>query len=251
MRRHIAFLHTSPVHVETFERLVKSADPSVQVEHFVDESLLADAQRMGPTDPVIVQRVQAAMAGAASHGAAMVICTCSTIGGSAERAPAGSGFAVTRIDRAMADRAVALGPRVLVVAALESTLEPTAQLIRESAAALQTGVELEQLFIPDAWPHFLQGDRAAYVEAVAAAVRAASAEADVVVLAQASMAPAVDLLNDLGVQVLASPVLGVQSALARLHGNDGRHGAVPTPLSLMGQLEWDPSFDYKAERSRK
>lgn len=47
MRRHIAFLHTSPVHVETFERLVKSTDPTVEVEHFVDEALLADAQRAG------------------------------------------------------------------------------------------------------------------------------------------------------------------------------------------------------------
>ena len=219
MRRHIAFLHTSPVHVETFERLVKSADPTVEVEHFVDEALLADAQRLGPTDPAIVRRVQAAMVNAASHGAAIVVCTCSTIGGCAERTPAGPGFEVARIDRAMADRAVALGPRVLVVAALESTLGPTAELIRESAAALQTGVELKQLFIPHAWPHFLRGDRAAYVEAVAAAVRAASAGAYVVVLAQASMAPAVDLLKDLGVEVLASPALGVQSALARLQGH--------------------------------
>ncbi len=219
MRRHIAFLHTSPVHVETFQRLVQSADPAVEVEHFVDEALLADAQRLGPTDPAIVQRVQAAMVNAAARGAAIVVCTCSTIGGSAERAPAGPGFAVARIDRAMADRAVALGPRVLVVAALESTLEPTAELIRESAAALQTGVALEQLFIPHAWAHFLSGDRTAYVQAVAAAVRAASAGAEVVVLAQASMATAVGLLKDLDVQVLASPALGVQSALARLRGD--------------------------------
>lgn len=102
---------------------------------------------------------------------------------------------------------------------MRSALGPTAGLIRESAAAVQTGVELEQLFIPDAWPHFSRGDRTAYVEAVAAAVRAASAGAHVVVLAQASMAPAVDLLKDLGVEVLASPALGVQSALARLQGN--------------------------------
>ena len=199
-------------------RLVQFADPSVKVEHFVDEDLLADAQRVGATDPEIIQRVQAAMVNAAAHGASVVICTCSTIGGSAERTPAGPGFAVARIDRAMADRAVALGPRVLVVAALESTQGPTAQLIRESAFALQTAVELEQLFIPHAWAHFLRGDRDAYVQAVAAAARAAAARADVVVLAQASMAPAVDLLNDLGVQVLASPALGVQSALARLQG---------------------------------
>ena len=120
----------------------------------------------------------------------------------------------------MADRAVALGPRILIVAALESTLDPTAQLIQESAIVSQTKVELEQLLVADAWSHFQRGDRLAYLEAVAAAVRAESRAVNVVVLAQASMAPVAESLNDLGIEVLASPTLGVQSVLAHL-GNDG------------------------------
>jgi len=216
MRQHVAFLHTSPVHVETFERLVKAADPAVQVEHIVAEDLLADAQKVGADDPALVQRIRAAMACAAANGAAIVVCTCSTIGGAAERAPSGTDARVARIDRAMADRAVALGPRMLIVAALESTLEPTAKLIQESAAAMQAKVELEQLLVPDAWAHFLSGDRAAYVDAVVKAVRAHPKGANVVVLAQASMAPAAEELKDLGVEVLSSPALGVQSLLARL-----------------------------------
>jgi hypothetical protein len=220
MRPHIAFLHTSPVHVETFGRLVKEFDPTLEIEHVVAEDLLAEAQRVGASDPSLVRRVQDAMVGAASNGAALVVCTCSTIGGAAERTPTGAGFAVARIDRAMADRAVALGPRVLLVAALESTLGPTAELINESAAALRVQVELEPLLVAGAWSHFLRGDRTAYVEAVAAAVRAAASKTNVVVLAQASMAPAVEFLSGLGAEVLASPVLGVRSALAYLR-NDG------------------------------
>ncbi|KQP49230.1 hypothetical protein [Pseudorhodoferax sp. Leaf274] len=216
MRPHIAFLHTSAVHVETFGQLVKAADATLRVEHVVAEDLLAQAQRVGADDPALVARVQLAMAHAASSGAALVVCTCSTIGGAAERTPTGAGFAVARIDRAMADRAVARGPRVLLVAALESTLAPTAALIRESATALGVQVALETLLVDGAWPHFLQGDRTAYAETVAAAVRAAAPGADVVVLAQASMAPAVQWLGDLGMEVLSSPALGVQSALACL-----------------------------------
>ena len=125
MRQHVAFLHTSPAHVETFDRLVKAADPAVQVEHVVAEDLLADAQRVGANDPALVERIHAAMAGAASNGAAIVVCTCSTIGGPPERASTGTGFTTARIDRAMANRAVELGPRILIVAALESTLVPT------------------------------------------------------------------------------------------------------------------------------
>jgi len=215
--RRIAFLHTSPVHVETFERLTRAADPTIEIEHVVAEELLADAQRVGANDPALVGRVQQAMAKAASNGARLVVCTCSTIGGSAERTPTRGGFAVARIDRAMADRAVDLGPRILIVAAVASTVRPTRELVQESAAALRKDVSIEELLVPGAWPHFLSGDRAAYVAAVAEAVRAAAARADVVVLAQASMASAAELLSDLGVQVLASPALGVQSALARLN----------------------------------
>lgn len=216
MRQHIAFLHTSPVHVETFEGLVHAIDPTLEVEHVVAEDLLTEAQRVGANDPALIQRVQDAMANAASRGAAIVVCTCSTIGGAAERTPTNAGFVAARIDRAMANRAVELGPRILIVAALASTLGPTAELIHESAAVSRTAVELDQLLVPGAWSHFLRGDRQAYLEAVAAAVRTGAAAANVVVLAQASMAPALDLLGDLGIEVLASPVLGVRSAVAYL-----------------------------------
>lgn len=193
---------------------MRQADPSVKVEHVVAEDLLAEAQRVLTDDPALTKRVHEAMAGAASNGASLVVCTCSTIGGAAERTPAGGGFAAARIDRAMADRAVEQGPRILLVAALESTLEPTAKLIQESAQAMQRTVHLEPLLVPGAWAHFQRGNRALYVDAIATSARAAAGGADVVVLAQASMAPAADLLADLEADVLTSPTLGVQRILA-------------------------------------
>lgn len=219
MRQHVAFLHTSPFHVATFERLLKAADPLVQVEHVVAEDLLADAQVVGAEDPALVKRIHAAMAGAASKGAAIVVCTCSTIGGPAERASVDADFAAARIDRAMADRAVELGPRILIVAALESTLGPTEKLIKESAAAIRASVEIEHLLVCEAWSYFQRGDHVAYIRTVVAALRAESRRVDVVVLAQASMAPAANELQDYGVEVLSSPSLGVRSVLAYLRNN--------------------------------
>ena len=229
MRQHVAFLHTSPVHVATFERLLRAADPRVQVEHVVAEDLLAQAQVVGAEDPALVERIHAAMAGAASKGAAIVVCTCSTIGGPAERASVGTGFAAARIDRAMADRAVELGPRILIVAALESTLGPTEKLIKESAAAIRASVEIEHLLVPEAWSYFQRGDHVAYINAVVAAVRAEPRRIHVVVLAQASMAPAADALHGFRVEVLSSPGLGVQSVLAYLR-HDGEQAAASDRL---------------------
>jgi hypothetical protein len=221
MHRHVAFLHTSPVHVETFDRLVKAADATIQVEHVVAEELLSDARRVGVDDPPLIRRIHGAMTDAARNGAAVVVCTCSTIGGVAECTPTLPGLTVARIDRAMADRAVRLGSRILIVAALQSTLEPTAQLIRESASALQAEVALQTLWVEGAWPAFERGDRAAYISAVVAAVRRAPRRFDAVVLAQASMAAAAAELRDLGTEVLSSPQLGVQALLAALDQQTG------------------------------
>lgn len=216
MRQHIAFLHTSAVHVETFERLVRASHTALEVEHVLAEQLLAKAQRVGSADPTLEIQVQDAMKSAAANGAAIVICTCSTIGAAAERTPTEGRFIAARIDRAMADRAVQLGPRILLVAALESTLQPTAELIRESASALQLEIALQPVLVPDAWSHFTNGRQQAYLQAIASTVRARHAGVDVVVLAQASMALAAEHLQDLGVAVLSSPALGVQNLMAQL-----------------------------------
>ncbi len=216
MRQHIAFLHTSPVHVETFERLVRDAYPALKVEHLVKEDLLAEAQQVGPTSPILIARVHEAMRSAASSGASIVACTCSTIGGAAERTPTEGCFLAVRIDRAMADKAVKRGPKILVVAALESTLQPTIELIQESASQSNLQVELQVALARDAWPHFTKGNRDSYIQAVVQAVRSEPIHANVIVLAQASMAPAVECLQELGVEVLSSPSIGVQEILERL-----------------------------------
>lgn len=52
------FLHTSPAHVDTFERLLRAADRTLRVEHRVEEGLLTEAQRLGADDPALIARVQ-------------------------------------------------------------------------------------------------------------------------------------------------------------------------------------------------
>jgi hypothetical protein len=224
MANQLAFLHTSPVHVATFDSLVRQADPSLRVDHHVREDLLALARELGSEHPDVVRRVHEAMRAAAEAGASLVVCTCSTIGGIAENMPGPTAFEAMRIDRAMADRAVRPGGVVLVVAALRSTVGPTLDLLRDSAHRLGARVELVPLCVEEAWAFFERGDRTAYLQAIAdaitAATRSPSSRVSVVVLAQASMAPVVDLLaGTTGVEVLASPRLGVAAALERIAGS--------------------------------
>jgi hypothetical protein len=214
-RDDIAFLHTAHVHVATFDALLQAQAPGLKAHHVVDEALLADAQRLGTADPTLQARVHAAMQAAAAGGARQVVCTCSTLGALAEGMATSGAFEAARIDRALADRAVQQGPRVLVVVALASTLAPTQALLADSAARLQRAITLVPLHVDGAWVHFERGDRDAYLAAIAGAVRAHAAGADVVVLAQASMAAATEMLKDLPIDALSSPSLGVAAAVER------------------------------------
>jgi hypothetical protein len=123
---------------------------------------------------------------------------------------------VLRIDRAMARRAVAQGGRVLVAACVASTLEPTVKLLRESVPPAHTGtpeIHIETLLMADLWPHFQLGEMMVYWHNIAGRLREKASACDCIVLAQASMAGAADLLRDLPIPVLASPRIGLEAAI--------------------------------------
>jgi len=214
MTKTLAFLHTSPVHIATFDRLLAEISPGVAARHMVDESLLDEARAVGAITPALEQRIAAALHAASGSDAAVVLCTCSTIGGSAEAAGTRVGRVVLRVDRPMAERAVALGGRILVAAALASTLAPTRVLILDAARAAGKPIELRELLCESAWPFFERGDLAGYAQAIGDRLRLGASDADVIVLAQASMAVAAPLCADLGIPILSSPRLGLEAALA-------------------------------------
>ncbi len=214
----LGLLHTSSVNRDRFGALLREmAPPAVSWIHNVREELLRDA-----LDDVAEARqtaaISAALAELHANGAAHVLCTCSSIGRLAELAGRRLGLPTLRVDRPMAERAVAQGRHILVVACLPSTLVPTSALLREAAAAGDRQVEIETMFLPSAWRLFQDGDEAGFARAIAEAILDSPLTVDVVVLAQASMAPVADLLGRLPIPVLSSPRLGVAAALSRLTG---------------------------------
>lgn len=230
----IAFLHTAPGHVATFGVLMTELAPNVPVRQTVRADLLdAVVQGGGLTDAVIAQ-ARADLAELAANGARVVVCTCLTIGpcvdavgvdavgvdeaGAAAVAPPFPGAQFLRIDAAMAQAAARLPGRVLVAATVEASLASSCRMIERAGRPADS---LEPLLIRDAWPLFEAGERAAYQARVIEAVRCAvldEGRAEAVVLAQASMAPALAGLHDLegghGIPVLSSPRLGVAAAVA-------------------------------------
>ncbi|MEY2243271.1 aspartate/glutamate racemase family protein [Streptomyces sp. BF23-18] len=205
-------MHTSAAHVPVFDALRDADHPGLELRHLVDEELLARARREGPE--AVADDVRALLAGAVADGARVVLCTCSTIGAVAERTDAG--VPVLRVDRPMAAAAVSAGSRVVVLATVASTLEPTVALVEEEARRAGRPVEARTALVDDAWALFEAGDTDGCARVVAVAADAV-ADADVIVLAQASMTAA-EGLTTTSVPVLSSPRLGLAAAAAAALG---------------------------------
>ncbi|WP_437813813.1 hypothetical protein [Sorangium sp. So ce1078] len=210
----LAFLHTARVHVETFSRLARALDDEIPVRHEVQESLLAAAVAAGTITDSVRSATAAAVQALANDGARVIVCTCSTLGGVAEAVPV-PGCVVMRIDRPMAEQAVASGRRIVVLAALQSTLQPTVALLHQTASEAKRSIDVVEALCERAWRLFERGDHPGYIGEIARTIEATALPGDLVLLAQASMAPAADLVRHLGIPVLSSPRSGVEAAVSR------------------------------------
>lgn len=205
----LLLLHTSPVHVPVFDALRDRHHPGAVLRHLVAPELLDRARAEGP------EAVAPALLGLlAEAGPGPALVTCSTIGATAESLAPALGAPVLRVDRPMAAAAVrtgaAAGARIAVLAALESTLAPTAELLAEEAG--ERPVSIRTHLVAGAWACFEAGDGAGCLARVAAAADAVT-DADVIVLAQVSMAGAAELVTT-RIPVLASPAAGLAAGLA-------------------------------------
>lgn len=99
--RRIGFLHTAEAYVETFDLLVEEVAPSLEREHVVRPDLLQRAQLVGATDQQVGMGVCEAIA--ELRGPAVVVCTCSTIGGVAEACGRDRGIRVLARERRYRD----------------------------------------------------------------------------------------------------------------------------------------------------
>jgi Asp/Glu/hydantoin racemase len=209
----VGFLHTSEVHVATFRALLARNAPQLGAVDAVDQPLLEEARARGIDDD-IRQRLETRLLGLHDRGAAVIVCTCSTLGAVAEQLTDSVGVPVIRVDRPMAERAAEIGGRIAVVVAVASSLGPTRALLMDCIAKAPGESTLIESPCVDAWTLFESGDAEGYLVRVAAHARQTADDADVIVLAQASMARAADRLTDLAIPVLTSPSTAVQHAAA-------------------------------------
>ena len=208
----LGLIHTSATLVPVFQKLCSDYLPGVNVFNIVDDSLIKDVIAKNELTNNTARRVVDYVGSAEAAGADFVMVTCSSIGSAVEASAALTNVPVLRVDQPMADLAVQTGSKIGVIATLPTTLEPTSDLVRRRAIAAGKEIELTSRLCEGAFEALMSGDTEKHDTMVAKALVELSAEVDVIVLAQASMARVVDTLpeEDKKVPILASPGLAVK-----------------------------------------
>ena len=210
----LVLVHTVAALADLFDGLRDEIDPGVPVRHVVEAALLTDAIEAGGLTDEIRARTHAALL-EASAGARLVLCTCSTVGPGADDAAAEARVPILRVDRPMAEAAVAAGRRITVAATLATTIGPTADLVADAARRAGRQVDISSVVFADARARLVAGDAEAHHRIIADGLHDAAAGADAIVLAQASMTPALAHCADIRVPLLTSPRSGLEAAIAR------------------------------------
>jgi Asp/Glu/hydantoin racemase len=197
-----------------FSELTARIVPEAKIEHVVDSDLIQNTIAAGKLERKTMRRVVALVNESVEAGADAVVVTCSSIGPAVDIAAQLHDIPVLRIDRPMAEKAVASGKRIGVAATLSTTLNPTADLVRKVAADQGKTVEIIEHLCEGAFEAVMAGDGATHDKIVGEGLINGLADVDVIVLAQASMARVLNTLPEgaVKVPVYSSPELGIERA---------------------------------------
>lgn len=216
----LAMIHTVMGLIPSLEALARQHLPGWKTFNMLDESLLRLTIRDGRLTPMTARRLTGMIWSAVDAGAEAVLVTCSSLGDAVEAAATLCPVPLVRIDEGMAHAAVGRGPRIGVLATLQTTLAPTSALIERVARDTDKACVVTTRLVDGAFASLQAGDSTGHDAQVAEHILALASEYDVVVLAQASMARALAQLETrLGdLPVLTSPELGM-AHLARVLSN--------------------------------
>lgn len=208
----IACLHASQENSSMFEAAAaRLGIASGRLSHAARPDLLAAAMAAGGL-PENVRAETAALLLELSTGADAVLLTCSTLGPAARDAAGQTTVPIVQADAELARAAADVDGRITVLCTIEATVRPTVALF--SAAA--TNATVTGRLVSDAWQLFKAGKLADYHRHIAReADQAYAAGADLVVLGQASMAPAAALVTG-GPEPLSVPTVALQAVINAL-----------------------------------
>ncbi|MCE2452716.1 MAG: arylsulfatase, partial [Nitrospinae bacterium] len=194
MSARIGVVHATRVAISPIEAAFKNHWPEAGVVQLIDESLARDLEAVGHLTPALFERVDSLAGFAHRGGSEAILFSCSAFGPAIEAAQARLPVPVLKPNQAMLEEALRLGTRIHVL----STFRPSGPSIRTELEALASqkkiALKIEVSYVANASDALQAGDPQTH-DALIAEAAANAAHADVVLLAQFSMALALDAVS--------------------------------------------------------
>ncbi|GAA1853008.1 hypothetical protein GCM10009836_36380 [Pseudonocardia ailaonensis] len=210
----IALISAVPAAIPPAQAALQAALPDVVVWNILDDRLLDDADGRGGLDAALRERMQRLIAHAVSEDADGVLLTCSLYGPVAQQTQAAVPV-MAPDEAAFVDIATGYAS-VLVLASFDNARDDSVLRLETALRAAGSGARVVGRSVPAAMTATRSGDQEALVAALAEACADRPADVDVVFLAQYSLAPAHDALQEaIGIPVVSGPVSAAE-ALRRL-----------------------------------
>jgi Asp/Glu/hydantoin racemase len=218
----VVAVYTGQGLADPLKAVFKELLPEVRLVNIIDDSLIGDVVSAGHIPPAVARRLIQYYHHAEDMGADVILNTCSSVGEVADAARSLIGIPIVKIDDSMTAIAAARYDRIAVLATLPSTLEPTMRLIRRQADAAGRQVTLVDGLAAGAFDALVSGRPDEHDRILLETALRTAGEADVIVLAQGSMARMEQMLAEITRKpVLSSPRLGVEQVKAALAAAEG------------------------------
>ena len=206
----IAALYTGAALVKPLSDLLKQTLPDCKVMNILDDSMIAEIIDTGYLTKAVKRRLYGYYEIACASGVELILNTCSSIGDAVYGAREFFPIPIVRIDEPMARRAIELTDSIAVLATLPTTLDPTIRLLQRCASEMGKSIRTISALADGAFSAITAGDAEAHDRLIAETAKQVGDRAEVILLAQGSMARMEEPLAKLtGRTVLSSPRLGV------------------------------------------
>lgn len=208
MRKKLTILHTTLATTTTIPARIRELYPDeFDIVNVLDDSLLNDIKCSGRMSASVIERFIQYACIAKNNGSDALLLACSSLGKAADIARELLDIPLYKIDEPMADQAVESGNNILVLGTVKSTLEPTSDLIRSKRKSQEQSVTC--ILIPDVFELY-EIDRERHDQKIAEVIQEHWNTYDVIVLAQASMANAIQYITQGREKIVTSLPLGLK-----------------------------------------
>lgn len=212
----IGLIHATMNSVQPILNAFQVQAPEVTLVNFMDESLIFELNETGIVTKDMKRRVLNLIEKAVKSEVDGVLLTCSSFTPVVAEISHLFDVPILSADLSMLEKAVDMGSQIGVIATVEAAGPTTTRLLEGVAKERNKNVRIDTKVIAEAFQALQNGDRHKHDELIHKEILRLSDDSDVIILAQFSMARALETLGTASKPVLTSPEISVKAIVDRV-----------------------------------